>query len=50
MNLEIVTTEQTVFKGSVDYVSVNSVNGRIGILPNHISLISELSRGRLCFC
>ena len=47
MNLEIVTTEETVFTGSVDYVSVNSVDGRIGILPNHISLISELDNGNL---
>ena len=47
MNLEIVTSEQTVFTGSVDYVSVNSVDGRIGILPNHISLISELNKGNL---
>ena len=39
MNLEIVTTEQTVFTGSVDYISVNSVDGQIGILPNHLSLI-----------
>lgn len=47
MNLEIVTTEETVFTGSVDYVSVNSVDGRLGILPNHISLISELDKGNL---
>ena len=47
INLEIVTTEETVFTGSVDYVSVNSVDGRIGILPNHISLISELDKGNL---
>ena len=42
MKLEIVTTEEIVFTGNVDYVSVNSVDGQIGILPNHISLISEL--------
>ena len=47
INLEIVTTEETVFTGSVDYVSVNSVDGRLGILPNHISLISELDKGNL---
>jgi len=47
INLEIVTTEETVFTGNVDYVSVNSVDGQIGILPNHISLISELDKGNL---
>jgi len=47
MKLEIVTTEEIVFTGNVDYVSVNSVDGQIGILPNHISLISELHKGNL---
>ena len=47
MKLEIVTTEEIVFTGNVDYVSVNSVDGQIGILPNHISLISELDKGNL---
>ena len=47
MKLEIVTTEETVSTGNVDYVSVNSVDGQIGILPNHISLISELGKGDL---
>jgi F-type H+-transporting ATPase subunit epsilon len=47
MKLEIVTTEEIVFTGNVDYVFVNSVDGQIGILPNHISLISELDKGNL---
>ena len=47
MKLEIVTTEEIVFTGIVDYVSVNSTDGQIGILPNHISLISELDKGNL---
>ena len=47
MKLEIVTTEEIVFTGDVDYVSVNSTDGQIGILPNHISLISELDKGNL---
>ena len=47
LNLEIVTSEEKVFSGNVDYVSVKSIDGQIGILPNHISLISELSDGNL---
>ena len=47
LKLEIVTSEETVFNGNVDYVSVMSIDGRIGILPNHISLISELDKGNL---
>ena len=47
LKLEIVTSEETVFNGNVDYVSVMSIDGQIGILPNHISLISELDKGNL---
>ena len=47
LQLEIVTSEATVFSGDVDYVSAKSVDGQIGILPNHISLISELDNGNL---
>ena len=47
LELEIVTSEETVFSGDVDYVSAKSVDGQIGILPNHISLISELDKGSL---
>ena len=47
LELEIVTSEETVFSGDVDYVSAKSVDGQIGILLNHISLISELDKGSL---
>ena len=47
LKLEIVTSEKIVFSGDVDYVSAKSVDGQIGILPNHISLISELDNGNL---
>ena len=47
LKLEIVTSEETVFNGNVDYVSAISTDGQIGILPNHISLISELDKGNL---
>jgi len=47
LKLEIVTSEETVFSGDVDYVSAKSVDGQIGILPNHVSLISELDNGNL---
>ena len=47
LELEIVTSEETVFSGDVDYVSAKSVDGQIGILPNHISLISEFDKGSL---
>lgn len=45
MNLKIITQTKDLFKGKVDFVSVLSTTGRIGILPNHTELISTLDIG-----
>jgi len=47
LRLEIVTSEENVFSGNVDYVGVKSVDGQLGILPKHVSLITELAEGRV---
>ena len=47
IQLEIVTTEENVFSGKVDFVGVKSVDGRLGILPKHVSLITELADGEV---
>ena len=47
IQLEIVTTEENVISGKVDYVGVKSVDGRLGILPKHVSLITELTDGEV---
>ena len=49
IQLEIVTTEENVFSGKVDFVGVKSVDGRLGILPKHVSLITELTDKHLDF-
>ena len=45
MYLEIVTPEQTIFKGEVDSVSVPGVNGDFEMLNNHAAIVSILKKG-----
>ncbi|XEC95321.1 F0F1 ATP synthase subunit epsilon [Paenibacillus tarimensis] len=40
--LEIVTPERKVYAKDVDMVSVKGVEGELGILPNHIPLVTAL--------
>lgn len=49
LKLEIVTPERKVLSESVESVTVPTVNGEIGILPNHAPLISSLSPGILTY-
>lgn len=47
INVEIVTPEKKVVDEMVDSVTVPTVKGEIGILPNHAPLISTLRPGIL---
>jgi len=47
INFEITTPERKVFSDQVDEVILPTPNGEIGILPNHIPLVSLLSPGEL---
>ncbi|MDD4631512.1 MAG: ATP synthase F1 subunit epsilon [Proteiniphilum sp.] len=49
MILEIVTPEQTFFRGEVDSVTLPGVSGSFQILNNHAPLISSLKKGMLAF-
>jgi F-type H+-transporting ATPase subunit epsilon len=49
IELQIVTTESNIYTGTVDYIGVQSSEGRLGILPNHVSLITELSEGNVTY-
>ncbi|WP_166243536.1 F0F1 ATP synthase subunit epsilon [Paenibacillus turpanensis] len=42
MLLEIVTPERKVFSEPVDMISVKGTEGELGILPNHIPLVTPL--------
>lgn len=47
LQLKIVTPEKQIYDGEVDQVNVSTTDGEIGILPNHISLMSRLKPGEL---
>jgi ATP synthase, F1 epsilon subunit (delta in mitochondria) len=49
LKLEIVTPERKVVDETVDAVNVPTVNGELGILPQHAPLISSLKPGILSF-
>ena len=47
MHCDIVTQERTVFSGEVQYVSLPGSEGRMGILPNHSSMLTTLGFGEV---
>lgn len=47
ITLSILTLQGPLYEGEVDYLSVASIGGWLGILPNHIPLITALKRGKV---
>lgn len=47
LQFEIITPEKVVYKDEVDEVLLPTPNGEIGILPEHISLVSQVSSGEI---
>ena len=47
--LEIVTPEKMVVKGSAEEMQIPGKNGYLGVLPGHAPLFSELSAGELSY-
>jgi F-type H+-transporting ATPase subunit epsilon len=45
MNVSVVTPDGSVFDGDVEMVSVQTIEGGLGILPNHIPLVAPLTIG-----
>ena len=45
--LEIITPEKVVYKDEVNEIVVPTANGEIAILPNHISLLTQIMPGEL---
>lgn len=48
-NLKIVTPQEQVFEDMVEYVSIPSSTGQIGILKDHINLMSKIIPGELFY-
>lgn len=49
IKLDIVTPEKKAFSESVDSVTIPTLAGEVGILPNHVPLISALKPGVLSY-
>ena len=49
IHLEVVTPEKLLFSGAVDYVTVPSAIGYLGILPGHAPLLAELGIGEISY-
>lgn len=47
IRLEIVTPKGIAYSDNVDIVTLRSVEGQIGILPNHVPLMTQLVPGEL---
>lgn len=47
IRLEIVTPKGIAYSDDVDIVTLRSVEGQIGILPNHVRLMTQLVPGEL---
>jgi F-type H+-transporting ATPase subunit epsilon len=47
INLQIVTVEKKTYDEKVDFVSLPTQMGEIGILPNHVPLVTSLAEGEI---
>ncbi len=47
LKLEIVTPEARIFEGQVDQVLLPGIEGDMGILPQHMAMVTELKAGEL---
>jgi F-type H+-transporting ATPase subunit epsilon len=47
MHLDIVSAEQSIFSGTVEFVSARAAHGDIGILPRHQPLLVQLQPGEV---
>jgi F-type H+-transporting ATPase subunit epsilon len=47
LRLEIVTPEATVYSEDVDMVTLEGVEGQMGILPEHVRLMTQLVPGEM---
>jgi F-type H+-transporting ATPase subunit epsilon len=47
LRLEIVTPEATVYSEDVDMVTLPAVNGQMGVLPQHVRLMTQMVPGEM---
>lgn len=47
LTLSILTPQAQIYSGEADEIIVPTVNGEIGVLPNHVSLLTQILPGEL---
>ena len=47
MQLQIITPEKIIYDGAIDKIVVNTADGEIGILPNHVNLFTKVLPGEV---
>lgn len=47
LKLEIITPEGTVYSDDVEMVGLRALDGRIGILPHHVQLMTQMLPGEM---
>ena len=47
LTVDILTPQSEIYSGEADEVVIPTVNGQIGILPNHVSLLTQILPGEL---
>lgn len=47
MKVKIFKAEEIVYEGNAEKVTIPAQNGEMTILPHHISIVTNLQRGRL---
>ncbi len=47
LKLEVITPTKVVLSEEVDEITVNTANGEISILPNHVALLTKLMPGEM---
>lgn len=47
LKLQIVTPEETAYSEVVEMVGLRSVDGQIGVLPNHVRLMTQMLPGEM---
>jgi F-type H+-transporting ATPase subunit epsilon len=47
MHLDIVSAEQSIFSGTVEFLAARAAGGEVGILPRHSPLLTQLQPGEV---
>lgn len=47
MKLTVISSEKILFEGEVDTINAPTISGRVGILSNHVNMVSALDIGEM---